>query len=144
MGEVRRRGGVLLFHCSFLKAQAALFEGYEATTGEDEMVQDLDIEQLAGFDQGAGNGDIIRAGGWIAGGMIVGDDDGGGEGTDYGAGGRTWQSKFSSPVWCQPGLFECSCENGSRSLDIDGVETREADVDAGGSGENPQDRFSGG
>ena len=55
-------GFVFLFHDSLLKAQAALFEGDEATTGEEKMVQDLDIEQLAGFDQGAGNGDIIRAG----------------------------------------------------------------------------------
>ena len=34
-------GFVYLFHENLLKAQAALFEGGEATTGEEKMVQDL-------------------------------------------------------------------------------------------------------
>ena len=42
------------------------------------MVQELDAEGLTGGFQLSGDGDIVFAGGEVAGGVVVGDDDGGG------------------------------------------------------------------
>ena len=41
------------------------------------MVQELDAEGLTGGFQLSGDGDIVFAGGEVAGGVVVGDDDGG-------------------------------------------------------------------
>ena len=61
---------------------AALFEGDEAVVAEDDVVQQFDAEDLAGFRQPLRDAAIFGAGGRVAAGMVVGDDDGGGAGDD--------------------------------------------------------------
>ena len=60
------------------EAQAQPLQGEPAALADDEVVEQLDIEQLAGRDNLDGEGDVGRRGRRVAGGMVVDGDDGGG------------------------------------------------------------------
>src|SRR4051812_19977975 len=51
---------------------------FGAGAAEDDVILNLNLQNLAGFDQGARNFDIRFGGRWISAGMIMGEDDGGG------------------------------------------------------------------
>ena len=58
------------------KPTPALFERDKPTPANDQMIQYIDIQQLAGLDDCPRQGDIIRAGGRIAARMVVNNNHG--------------------------------------------------------------------
>lgn len=67
-------------------AQAGVVAGaFRGTAPEDEVVEDLDLEQVAGPDQVPGHADVGLGGAGVPGGMVVGEDDGVRAGHDGGA-----------------------------------------------------------
>ena len=63
---------------SLSETEAALFKRGHACGPDDQVIKNVNIKQFTGFYNGAGNGNIIRAGGGVSAGMIVGNDDRGG------------------------------------------------------------------
>ena len=50
-----------LRHTPGFEAEPPFFERNEAPAADDQVIQDIHIQQLAGLDHGAGHGDIVRA-----------------------------------------------------------------------------------
>src|SRR5581483_2584844 len=63
------------------KTQAMLFQR-EVSITDDHVVQKLDGEQLAGLVDLGGESNVVRAGGWVAGRVVVHQDDRGAGVTD--------------------------------------------------------------
>src|SRR4051812_41473039 len=59
------------------EAEALAAQADVATVADDEVIEDFDVEDLPGFDEFAGDGDIVGGRGGIAGGVVVGDNEGG-------------------------------------------------------------------
>ncbi len=60
-----------------------LFKTYEpffVGVADDDVVQDVYAEKIAGLNEVGGDGGVLGAGGWVTGRMVVYDDDGGGVG----------------------------------------------------------------
>ena len=60
---------------SLAKSKPELLQRDEFSTPDHQVIQHIDIEQLAGLNNGPGDGNIIRAGRGITAGVVVGDDD---------------------------------------------------------------------
>ena len=81
-GRVGEPGAGLLV----VEAQVFFFHTDEtAAVADNQMVQHFNGHQFAGGYQVAGYGGVLRAGRWVAGGVVVDDDDGGGVFADSGA-----------------------------------------------------------
>ena len=64
------------------EGEAAFFEADVAVAADNDVVEDLDVEEAAGFDDHLGDADVFGAGRGVAAGVVVDDDDGGGEAAD--------------------------------------------------------------
>ena len=67
---------------SSFEGEAAFFEADVAVAADNDVVEDLDVEELAGFDEHLGDADVLGAGRGVAAGVVVDDDDGGGQAAD--------------------------------------------------------------
>jgi hypothetical protein len=56
------------------EAEATLSKRSVAIASQNEMVEHVDVKELAGLDDLAGHQDILGRGGRVAGGMVVGND----------------------------------------------------------------------
>ena len=59
----------------FRLQQSPLHEAYKLAIPDDDVVQYLDPHDIARFPQATGNRDVFAAGGGIAGGVVVNQDD---------------------------------------------------------------------
>ncbi len=58
------------------KSQTPLFQRYPLSLADDEMIEDFHVQQLPGLDDRPRHRDIVGAGGWVPGGMVVDHDQG--------------------------------------------------------------------
>ena len=58
-----------------MEPQTALLEADEAALADDEVVQHLDVQQLARLDEHLGQAHVFGRRGGVAGGVVVNDDD---------------------------------------------------------------------
>lgn len=81
-GYIQRNGGRFVNAGGLFEIDEAGFAeadeggGGRAVAAEDDVVQDLDADDAAGFDELAGGLEVFGGGGGVARGMVVGDDDG--------------------------------------------------------------------
>src|SRR3990172_1909335 len=75
--EAQSRNAPLRSGCytSSTETQPALFERDETVLADHQMVEHVNVQQLARLDECAGDGDVFRAGRRVAGRMVVHDDD---------------------------------------------------------------------